>query len=195
VVLNHPPASPLRAPCNCTAHQKLKTYVKGSNLELLQDIHRNATFVFARLSGSDFRQCFQIRQRNGEGNSSYCRLTNKQTNTTIPVSCNTSQDVTQKSTTYYNEASYQNSAAVEEGVSITQPLQNHGLQAKHYLTISRYRSQHRACPLTCNKREMTIKIDSSTFSNELRRQLHYTTVPTANNTATGFESCHISLHR
>ena len=57
------------APYNCIEPHKLKTHVSGSNLELLQDIDRNATFVFVRLSGSDFRQYFQTRQRIGEGKS------------------------------------------------------------------------------------------------------------------------------
>ena len=49
--------------------QKIKTHVNGSNLELLQEIPRNATFAFVRLSGNDFRQCFQTRQRIREGKS------------------------------------------------------------------------------------------------------------------------------
>jgi hypothetical protein len=57
------------APYNCIEPQKLKNHVNGSNLELLQDIHRNATFVSVRLSGSHFQQCFQKRPRIGEGKS------------------------------------------------------------------------------------------------------------------------------
>jgi hypothetical protein len=57
--------------------------------------------------------------------------------------------------------------------ALTEPF----LQARHYLAPSRSCSQHRASPLTWNKRQMPIKFDTITLHNKPKpqhsSQLHY----------------------
>jgi len=61
-VLDHPPYSPDRAPCDFYLFPKVKSALKGTRFKTVEDVKEKAARVMKELTEEGFQHCFRQRK-------------------------------------------------------------------------------------------------------------------------------------